>query len=142
MTVACLRRRPGQRGLTLIELMVALVMVAILTAVALPSYRQYVQKSRRADATTTLLTLAQAMERWYSERGTYAGATVGSGGLMRSSSPQGFYTLSITAQDANGFSISAAPAGAQTGDACGSYTLEEDGTRSLSGATLTSAQCW
>ena len=54
-------------------------MVAILTAVALPSYRQYVQKSRRADATTKLLTLAQAMERWYSERGTYAGATVGPG---------------------------------------------------------------
>lgn len=142
MTCSKPLRRHGACGLTLLELMVALVMVAILTAVALPSYRQYVQKSRRADATTTLLTLAQAMERWYSERGTYVGAAVGSGGLMASSSPQGFYTLSITAQDANGFSISAAPAGAQTGDACGSFTLNQAGSRGVSGGSLTATQCW
>lgn len=135
-------RRQHARGLTLIELMVALVMVAILTAVALPSYRQYVQKSRRADATTRLLELAQAMERHYSERGTYAGATLGSGGMPPATVPQGFYTLSITAQDASGFSISAAPAGAQTGDACGSYTFNQVGERSVSGGSLTAAQCW
>jgi type IV pilus assembly protein PilE len=136
------RRRRLWRGFTLLELMVALVVVAILTAVALPSYRQHVQKSRRADATTTLLTLAQAMERWYSERGTYAGATVGSSGLMPSTSPQGYYTLSITSQDANGFRITAAPAGAQAGDACGSYTLDQAGAREVSGGSLTAAQCW
>ncbi len=116
--------------------MVALVMVAILTAVALPSYRQYVQKSRRAEATTNLLRLAQFMERWYSERGTYAGAAVDPQLI------QTYYTLSITAQDANGFSISAAPAGPQTGDACGSYTLNQAGSRGVSGGSLTAAQCW
>jgi type IV pilus assembly protein PilE len=122
--------------------MIAVAVIGILTAVALPSYRQHVANSRRADARAAILSLAQVMERWYTERGTYVGATVGASGIYPSASPQGYYTMSISAQDATTFTISAAPAGAQTGDACGSYTYTQAGTRGVSGGSRTVAQCW
>ena len=140
-----MRRPAGQRqgrGFTLVEVMIAVAVIGILTAVALPSYRQHVANSRRADARAAILSLAQVMERWYTERGTYVGATVGASGIYPSASPQGSYTMSISAQDATTFTISAAPAGAQTGDACGSYTYTQAGTRGVSGGSRTVAQCW
>ncbi len=140
-----MRRPAGQRqgrGFTLVEVMIAVAVIGILTAVALPSYRQHVANSRRADARAAILSLAQVMERWYTERGTYVGATVGASGIYPSASPQGYYTMSISAQDATTFTISAAPAGAQTGDACGSYTYTQAGERGVSGGSRTVAQCW
>lgn len=130
------------RGFTLIEIIIALVVVTLLMVVALPAYRDQIAKSRRADAKTSLMTLAQLMERWYTERGSYAGATVGSSGIAPSASSQGFYTLSITAQDAAGFTIRATPTGAQSGDACGSFTYTQAGTRGVTDGTKTAAQCW
>jgi type IV pilus assembly protein PilE len=134
-----LRRRGG---FTLVELMIALAVAAILASVAIPAYRQHVMKSRRADGRAALMALAQAMERFYTERGTFAGATLGSSGIYGSSSTEGYYTLSITAQTAAGYTITAAPAGAQTGDACATYTYDQAGTRGLSGSSKTVAECW
>lgn len=131
-----------QQGFTLVELMIAVAVIAILAAVALPSYRQHMANSRRSDAKVALLSLAQAMERFYTERGSYAAATVGSSGVYGSASPQGYYTLSITAQDATSYTVRAAPTGAQTGDACGSYTYTQAGVRGVTGGSLTAAQCW
>lgn len=134
--------RGSARGFTLIEIVITLVVVTLLTTVALPAYREQIAKSRRSDAKASLMTLAQMMERWYTERGSYAGATVGSTGIAPSASSQGFYTMSITAQDAAGFTIRATPTGAQTGDACGSFTYTQAGTRGVTGGTKTAAQCW
>ncbi|HMW22791.1 MAG TPA: type IV pilin protein [Burkholderiaceae bacterium] len=134
--------RGSARGFTLIEIVITLVVVTLLTTVALPAYREQIAKSRRSDAKASLLTLAQLMERWYTERGTYAGATVGGTGIAPSTSSQGYYTMSISAQDAAGFTIVAAPTAAQTGDACGSFTYTQAGTRGVTGGTKTAAQCW
>lgn len=130
------------RGFTLVELMIAVAVVGVLAAIALPSYREYIANARRADGRAGILSLAQAMERWYTERGTYAGATVGSTGIHPNRSSQGYYTLSITVQDATTFTIRAAPAGAQTGDACGSFTYTQAGTRGVTGGTRGAAECW
>lgn len=134
--------RPCRRGFTLVELMVALAIFAIVAAIAFPSYRSQVAKGRRADAKQSVMEVAQLLERFYSERGTYAGATLGSGGLYPSSSRQGFYTLAIANASADGYSLSATPTGAQAGDACGSYGYDQTGTASVSGGTLTLASCW
>lgn len=61
----------GQRGFTLIELMVVVAIVGVLAAVAIPSYQEYAVKSRRADGRVLLLEVAQKQERWYTENMTY-----------------------------------------------------------------------
>lgn len=134
---------PGPRGFTLIELLIAVTVALVLAAVAYPSYSGHIAKSRRGDGKQALVELAQKLERFYTERGTYAGATLGSSGIYPSSSQGGYYTLSITSQTADGFVISAAPTGAQTGDACGTLKYNQLGSASLgSDATATLAACW
>ena len=64
-------------GFTLIEVMIVVAIVAILGAVALPSYQQYVERSRRADAKAVLLEATQFMERVFTERGAYNKKTDG-----------------------------------------------------------------
>ncbi|WP_163836211.1 type IV pilin protein [Spartinivicinus ruber] len=59
------------QGFTLVELMIVVVIVAILAAVAIPSYQEYVQKSRRADAQSELMKFAQAVERHYAKQYNY-----------------------------------------------------------------------
>jgi type IV pilus assembly protein PilE len=132
----------GTRGFTLIELMIAVAVLGILSGVAYPSYLSQVKKARRADARAALTAAAQSMERWYTERSTYAGATLGTSGIYPTTSTNGFYTLSIVSQTAAGFSLQAAPAGAQAGDACGSFTYDQTGTKGVSGGTLGFSACW
>ena len=62
------------KGFTLIEMMIAVVIVGILAMVAIPSYNQYVEDSAIADAQASLLGLASAMERHRAQSGTYEGA--------------------------------------------------------------------
>lgn len=68
--------RPGPyprhpRGFTLIELLIAVAIVGILAAIAYPSYRDQILKTRRADAKAVLMQAAQFMERIHSETGCY-----------------------------------------------------------------------
>lgn len=66
-----------QRGFTLIELMIVVAIVGILAGIAWPSYQEHVRTTRRADAQGALMGLAQAMERHYTENGTYKKAAAG-----------------------------------------------------------------
>ena len=63
---------PSVRGFTLVELMIVIVIVAVLLTVALPSYQNSVQKSRRADAKAALLDVANRQEGSMLDRGTYS----------------------------------------------------------------------
>lgn len=136
--------RSAVRGFTLVELVIAVAVVAILASVAVPSYREHVAASRRSDGKAALLAVAQLMERAYTERGTYAGVTLGTTGVYPSTSPQGYYTLSIVSQDADGFSLRATRAGAQIGDKCGNYTYNQAGAKGVASASTgyTAAKCW
>ncbi len=65
-------RRPRSRGFTLIELMIAVAIIAILSAVAIPIYTDYITRSRLVDASTGLATMRAQMERYYQDNRTYA----------------------------------------------------------------------
>ena len=64
--------RRASRGLTLIELMVALTIVGILAGIAYPNYRDYVIRGHLADASTGLSTLRAQMERHFQDNRSYA----------------------------------------------------------------------
>lgn len=135
--------RKHQPGFTLIELMITVAIVGILAAIALPSYQNSVMKSRRGDAKSDLLGLANAMERHFTVNNTYCGAA--SGGCdgtpsIYDTNPQNaaYYTFDITA-DASTFTLTAQPEGSQADDPCGTLSLTQDGRRT----TSTNADgCW
>jgi type IV pilus assembly protein PilE len=137
---------PGSRGFTLIELLITVAVVAILSAIAYPSYINSVRKSHRTDAKTALTRAAQSMERYMTEKGSYTGASIGSGttATISSTSENGYYTLSFAAGSpaATTFTIQAAPTGSQAGDNCGTFTIDEAGTRGVTGGTVSSSDCW
>jgi type IV pilus assembly protein PilE len=134
--------RPRSRGFTLIELMIVCAIVAILAAIALPSYLTSVQKSRRTDAKSALMAIAGQMERYFTERGTYATATLGSSGVYMSTSLNGYYTLSLTNLTATSYTLNAAPAGIQTGDPCGTFTYTDQGVQGVNGGSKPVNECW
>jgi type IV pilus assembly protein PilE len=131
-----------QRGFTMVEIVIVCACVAILSAIALPSYLNSVQKSRRTDAKSALVGAAGQMERYFTERSTYATATLGSGGVFPSTSLNGYYTLSITNKTATTYTLNAVPASQQVGDPCGTFTYTDQGVKGVTGGTMTTADCW
>ena len=155
MTLANTLFRRRQRGFTLLELMIAVVIVAIIVAVALPSYTEHLQKSRRAEGKAALLKAAQLLERDYTSNGRYANnlqvlfgapsATVRSGEDPNT----GYYALTIALGDvANGLAhsyvLTATPTGGFADPDCGPLTLSSTGARGFttSNGRGTKDTCW
>ena len=140
--------RNRTRGFTLLEVMIVVVMIALLGAVALPSYQATVRKGRRAEARAALVTAAQLMERYATEHAAsgYSTATIssvtGPTVVTKPTTDNGYYQLSLTNLAATTFTLRATPQGAQASDSCATFTLDERGVRDVSGTTLTAADCW
>ena len=67
-------RRSAQSGFTLIELMIAVVVLSILTAIAYPQYTEFVMRSRITEATSGMNDFRTRMEQYFQDNRTYAAA--------------------------------------------------------------------
>ena len=134
------------RGMTLIELMIVVAVIALLGAVALPSYQSSVRKSHRADAKAALTKAAQRLERFYTENNKYdpTGTSTRLSDLVDSESENKYYALSIsfTSGVPTVYLLTATPQNSQADDACGKFTINQNGDRGLADTSLTVAECW
>lgn len=141
------------KGFTLIELMVAVVIIGIVVAVALPSYQNHVRQSNRAVAKAILLENAQFMERFYTVNNQYD-ATVGADGIANAGGDDVDVVLPLTQSPRTGavqynislqavadatFTLRAVPVGSMAGDVCGTFTLTNTGVQGAGGDV---ASCW
>lgn len=141
---ASARRRAD--GFTLIELMITVAVVAILAAVALPSYQRYVARTQRAAAAACLVEMGQFMERVYLTNLRYdqnAGAATALPNTDCRDRTSARYTIALAAMAQRSFSLTATPQGAQASvdSGCGTLSLNQAGTRSVSGGDGV-AHCW
>ena len=134
------------RGFTLVELMIVLAIVGILAAIGYPAYRDQVRDTRRADCTGVLMGAANSLERYYTEHGSYTGATAGTHYTNRCPIDGGTITYNVdtSALTATSYTLIATRAGAQVSDQCGNLTLTNTGARGVdsAGAGFTADDCW
>ena len=147
----------SRQGFTLVELMIAVVVLAIIASIAVPSYRSYVLRAQRTDATSALLRHTNCEEKFFLQN-PQVGYTndFGPAGLRMAAAPSatvpsenGHYTVQITIPDPTpgatplSFLVTATPTpgGAQVNDThCTTFTLNSDGVRSSSPSPV--AMCW
>jgi type IV pilus assembly protein PilE len=122
------------RGFSLIELLIVMVIASVLAMIAVPSCQASVIKSRRADGRVVLNDTAQRLERCYTQFGAYDAADCAIADGEEILSQEGFYLLTVAVADAATYTLTAAPQGAQVDDEdCGSLGITSTGVRSITG---------
>ncbi len=129
--------RPARHaGFTLIELIVVMVIIAILSAIAIPGYRQYAVRSSRQAAQAQLVELGSIQEKIFLNTNAYAssaskaydGTAAGGLGVTAGKTLDGFYTISVTSETAS-HTITAAPVAGTRQAADGTLTINSTGQR-------------
>ena len=130
--------RRGADGFTLIEIMITVLIVGVLSAIALPSYRDYVTRARLAQAFVALGAAQASAEQFWSNQRTFAGFD----GALSFPANMGNFSYVLTAATPSTYTISAIGSGPVAGFI---YTVNQSGNRATTGVpggwTL-SAVCW
>lgn len=125
------------KGFSLIELMIAVVIVGILATIAVPSYQSHIIKASRAAAQTELLELASIQEKIYLNSNAYTpnmitaynGTSAGGLGKTTGLTTDGKYTLAFTGVPAQTYTITATPVAGKSQVGDGNISISENGQR-------------
>lgn len=133
------------RGITLIELMIVIIVVAILGSLAVNSYRSYMIRANRTEAKEALLRIQVAQEKFFLQNNAYADsaaeltAAPPNGLGVPATTPRGNYTVAIAGNGLT-YTATATAAGGQANDAgCPTLTINQNGARTPSPDTN---RCW
>lgn len=132
----------SQRGFTLIEVMIVVVILGILAAIAYPAYRDYTAKSRRSEAKRALLDVAALQEKFYTRNLRYAASLQALGYAAPFNTDENNYSLSLnTSASMTDYTVTATPtvAGLQKDDKCKAYSLTNTGKKTTNSGR---ADCW
>jgi type IV pilus assembly protein PilE len=134
-----MRERTRGRGFTLIELLITIVVIAILTTLAFPSYREHVRKTRRAEAQAFLMAAAAKQQQFLVD--TRAFATREALAMPTPPSVEAAYVIDMPAPAANppSFQLTATPRPGtdQNQERCGTLGIDQTGAKTASGS-----RCW
>ena len=135
----------GSNGFTLIEVMIVVAIVAVLAAIALPNYADYVKRGKIIEATSAMSDLRTRYEQYYLDNRTYVGGCADTGGKIRLQAQAGTKSFTITC----GGESTAAYLGTATGNstegmASFGYTINQDNVHATTGTSWgpTNATCW
>ncbi|MHA3099315.1 type IV pilin protein [Acinetobacter brisouii] len=127
-----------QYGFTLIELMITVVIIAILAAIAIPSYLNHIRASHRTDVQASMMNLAQYLESQYNASFNYPASTDIPTSLTAPSNISSYYTITVSiGTTEQTYTITATPTSNQNDTQCGTLTLNEKGAK-----TPTTTGCW
>ena len=120
------------KGFTLIELMIVVVVIAVLSAIAIPAYNDYVTRGKLADGISALADGRVKMEQFFLDNKTYVGGPV--------PAETTYFTYSLTpAPTADTYTIKATGKGSLSGY---SYTINESNIKASTTPWGNSASCW
>jgi type IV pilus assembly protein PilE len=127
-----------QRGFTLMELVIAMVVIGILAAIAIPNYSEYVLRGHRSAVQALIADVASRQAQFFLDRRTYA-TTVAALNIPVPPDVAQRYAIAIAtaAGPPATFQVTATPTGVQVGDRCGVMTIDQGGAK---GAAAT--RCW
>jgi type IV pilus assembly protein PilE len=120
------------RGFTLIEIMIVVVIIAILAAIAIPSYQSQLRKGRRADTQAFMMDIAQRQAQYLLDARQYAVGVdaIKTLGMQAPTSVSDFYTVTVAAGATNpSYAITAAPIAGKAQVADGSLSLDSSGVK-------------
>ena len=142
------RRNHSAAGFTLIEAMITVAVIAILAAVALPNYFDYITRSRIVEAKTNLADMRTRLEQYFLDNRAYPGACIASApgpagvGNIYLPGSQKFFNVTCSTLTAAAYTVTATGVGSMVGFG---YTVDQANTRATTGTGAwgkTSTTCW